>query len=131
LKKDNYKLPPKMTNDSPQNHLDLIATVDKLNEDVKQLALNLALYLAKAKKDSHTISRLEPQFIRLVNSTIKVVQEIAIVVRAASNLEKVIYNPPSSTAIKDQIEVRLNSVLEQCSTILATLNKEGQPADWA
>ena len=120
-----------MTNEAPQDHLKLIATVDKLNEDVKQLALNLALYLAKAKKDSNAINKLEPQFIRLVNSTIKVVQEIAVVVRAASNLEKVIYNPPSGTAIKDQIEVRLNSVLEQCSTIISTLKKEGQPADWS
>ena len=119
-----------MTNHDPQFGQDLIATVDKLNEDVKQLALNLALYLAKVKKDSHTISRMEPQFIRLVNSTIKVVKEIAVIVRAAANTEKIVYDPPSGTIIKDQIEVRLNSVLEQCSNIIATLKKEGQPADW-
>jgi len=119
-----------MTKFDPPEGNALIATVDKLNEDVKQLALSLALYLAKAKKDSHTINKLEPQFIRLVNSTIKVVKEIAVVVRAAANMEKVVYNPPSGTAIKDQIEVRLNSVLEQCSNILSTLSKEGQPADW-
>jgi len=119
-----------MSNLDSQFSHDLIATVDKLNEDVKQLALNLALYLAKVKKDSHTITRMEPQFIRLVNSTIKVVKEIAVIVRAAANTEIGAYNPPSSTAIKDQVEVRLNSVLEQCSNIITALKKEGQPADW-
>jgi len=119
-----------MANPDSQFGQELIATVDKLNEDVKQLALNLALYLAKVKKDSHTITRMEPQFVRLVNSTIKVVKEIAVIVRAAANTERVVYNPPSGTVIKDQIEVRLNSVLEQCSNIIATLKKEGQPADW-
>lgn len=119
-----------MTNPDTQFGNDLIATVDKLNEDVKQLALNLALYLAKVKKDSHTISQMEPQFIRLVNSTIKVVKEIAAIVRAAANTERGAYNLPPGTAIKDQVEVRLNSVLEQCSNILATLKKESQPADW-
>jgi hypothetical protein len=120
-----------MSDQNSQFANDLIATVDKLNEDVKQLALNLALYLAKVKKDSHTITRMEPQFIRLVNSTIKVVKEIAVIVRAAANTEKSVYNPPTSTAIKDQVEVRLNSVLEQCSNILSTLKKEAHPADWA
>jgi hypothetical protein len=119
-----------MKNMDSQFGMDLIATVDKLNEDVKQLALNLALYLAKVKKDSHTITRMEPQFIRLVNSTIKVVKEIAVIVRAAANTQNMVYNPPDGTAIKDQIEVRLNSVLEQCSNILTTLKKEGQTADW-
>ncbi len=119
-----------MTNLDPQFGNDLIATVDKLNDDVKQLALNLALYLAKVKKDSHTVTRMEPQFIRLVNSTIKVVKEISVIVRAAANTGNIVYNPPNGTAIKDQIEVRLNSVLEQCSYILITLKREGQPADW-
>jgi len=119
-----------MTNQDQQSGNDLIATVDKLNEDVKQLALNLALYLAKIKKDSHTITKMEPQFIRLVNSTIKVVKEIAVIVRAAANTEKMVYNPPNSSVLKDQIEVRLNSVLEQCSNILTTLKQESHPADW-
>ncbi len=119
-----------MANQDSQFGNDLIATVDKLNEDVKQLALNLALYLAKVKKDSHTITRMEPQFIRLVNSTIKVVKEIAAIVRAAAHTERGSYNLPAGTAIKDQVEVRLNSVLEQCSNIITTLKREGQPADW-
>ena len=120
-----------MTNSKIPLGQDLIATVDKLNEDVKQLALNLALYLAKVKKDSHAITRMEPQFIRLVNSTIKVVKEISVIVRAAANTEKMVYDPPDYTSLKDQVEVRLNSILEQCSNIISTLKKEGQPADWA
>ncbi len=108
----------------------LIENVDKLNEDVKQMAVNLALYLAKAKKDSQVVNKMEPQFIKLVNTTIKVVQEIAVVVRAASDNEKVLYHLPSGRGIKDQVEVKLNSIMEQCAVIMNTLRKEGQPADW-
>ena len=108
----------------------LIETVDKLNEDVKQMAVNLALYLAKAKKDSQVVNKMEPQFIKLVNTTIKVVQEIAVVVRAASDNEKVQYHLPSGRGIKDQVEVKLNSIVEQCAVIMNTLRNEGQPADW-
>ena len=117
------------TQEQEQNN-QLIDTVDTLNENVKQIAVDLALYLAKVKKDSQVVNKMEPQFIRLVNTTIKVVQKIAVVIRAASNNEKVQYHLPSSRGIKDQVEVKLNSIMEQCAAIMHTLKNEGQPADW-
>ncbi len=118
------------TQEQEQNN-QLIETVDKLNENVKQMAVDLALYLAKAKKDSQIVNKMEPQFIQLVNTTIKVVQEIAVVVRAASDNEKVQYHLPSGRGIKDQVEVKLNSIMEQCAVIMNALKNEGQPADWS
>ena len=116
------------TQEQEQNN-QLIETVDKLNENVKQIAVDLALYLAKVKKDSQVVNKLEPQFIRLVNTTIKVVQEIAVVIRAASDNENVQYHLPSGRGIKDQVEVKLNSIMEQCAAVMNTLKNEGQPAD--
>ena len=56
----------------------IIDEVDSLAEQVKDLALNLALYLARARAGSGggTVNRLEPQFIRLVNGTVRVVREL-------------------------------------------------------
>jgi len=101
----------------------ILEEVDSLNEEVKVLALNLAIYLAKKKAGSDQISRLEPEFMRLVNGTIKVVREISAILNAANHLEKMVYNPPSSSLGKDQIEIRLNAILEQCESIRMRLTE--------
>lgn len=103
----------------------VVSEVDELSEQVKSLALNLAIYLAKLKTRARAdhFSRLEPEFIRLVNGTVKVVQEIAIVINAARNGEKAIWEVPSGKPIKDQIEVRLHGILEQCSRVMACLDQ--------
>jgi len=77
--------------------LALLETVDALGEQTKDLALNLALYLAKikARKSSEKLRRMEPEFIRLVNGTVKVVQELTVILKAARHKEKMIYEPPS------------------------------------
>ena len=105
--------------------LELVDAVDELGEDTKDLALKLALYLAKvkAKGSSDQLRRMEPDFVRLVNNTVKVVQELATVLNAARNQEKMIYEPPSGTAGKDQIESRLDLIMQQCNYIIAELSK--------
>jgi hypothetical protein len=104
--------------------LDMVDAVDALGEDTKDLALNLALYLAKAKAkgNSEQLKRMEPEFIRLVNNTVKVVQELAVVLNAARNQEKMVYEPPSGKCSKDRIESRLELIVQQCNHILATLS---------
>jgi len=75
-----------------QDIVDLLDRVDALGEQTKELALNLALYLAKAKarKSSDKLTKLEPEFIRLVNSTVKVIQELTVVLKAARHEEKML-----------------------------------------
>ncbi len=106
--------------------LQLVDQVDALNEEVKVLALNLAIYLAKAKRNSEQLARLEPDFIRLVNGTVKVVRELAIVINAARNLEQGRDDVALDTIPTDQIEVSLQSILSQCGRILNTLAKTGR-----
>jgi len=110
------------------NRLDALAlleTVDALGEETKELALNLALYLAKAKarKVSDKLNKLEPEFMRLVNSTVKVVQELTVILKAARHQEKMIYEPPSGSDSRDQIMLRLKSIADQCNQILESLHQ--------
>ena len=106
-----------------QHNLDIIRQVDALSEEVKELALKVAIYLAKAKGASEELHRLEPEFIKLVNGTVRVVQEIATILNAANNMEKMAYDVPSGRISKDQIEIRLHSILNQCLKIKNSLSK--------
>jgi uncharacterized protein Yka (UPF0111/DUF47 family) len=108
-----------------QNILELLDTVDALGEQTKDLALNLALYLAKAKarKSSDKLKQMEPEFIRLVNSTVKVVQELTVILKAARHEEKMAYEPPTGQATTDHIQAKLESVAQQCDRILESLQQ--------
>ncbi len=105
--------------------VELVETVDSLGEETRDLAVNLALYLAKAKarKSAEKLHQMEPEFIRLVNSTMKVIQELTIILNAARHQEKMIYQPPSGRSGKDHIQARLESIGTQCNEILSSLNE--------
>ena len=105
--------------------LQLIDQVDALNEGVKVLALNLAIYLAKTKGGSEWLYQLEPDFIRLVNGTVKVVQDLALIINAARNLKQRIDNVPVGRLPTDQIELKLRSILDQCNKIMGSLSRTG------
>ena len=117
---------PTRTNDEERRELlELVEAVDELGEDTKDLALNLALYLAKAKakNSSEQLKRMEPDFIRLVNNAVKVVQELTVVLNAARNQETMVYEPPSGNLSKDRLESRLELIVQQCNHIMAALAK--------
>lgn len=118
--------------DSPnENDIQLLDRVEDLNEEVRTLSLNLAIYLAKARAEKKTeiLNRLEPDFIRLVNGTVKVVGELTIILRAARNAETMVYEVPSGRLISDRIETRLRAIVDQCTSILAALRPN--PGDGA
>ena len=102
----------------------IIEQVDDLNEEVKILALNLAIYLARAKGKSDQLNRLEPDFIRLVNGTVKVVQELAAIINAARNLEVMVNDIVDRAPGDDPVEIKLKAILEQCDDIMITLKSE-------
>lgn len=102
---------------------DIVEQVDGLTEEVKTLALNLAIYLAKAKPQSGHLTRLEPDFIRLVNGTVKAVQEISRIIQAARNHEPLVFDVPSDRVTPDHIEVKLRSILNQCGQIMSALGQ--------
>lgn len=106
-----------------EEKLDLIDQIDSLSEEVRILAVNLAIYLAKTKAESEELSQLEPDFIRLVNGTVAVLQEIESIIAAARNMEMMVYDVPSGKFHRDQIEIRLRSILDQCGRIMTALGK--------
>ncbi len=104
--------------------LEMVEQVDMLGDQVKTLALNMAIYLAKTKNDCEQISRLEPEFIRLVNGTVKVVQELAVIINAARNSEKMVWDVASGRIGHDMLEMKLRAILDQCSKIMSALGAE-------
>ena len=100
-----------------KRELNLINQVDALNEEVKTLALNLAIYLAKNKSRSDDLSRLEPDFIRLVNGTVKIVQDLAVIINAARNMEKMAWDVAAKKIGEDLLEMKLRSILDQCRRV--------------
>lgn len=113
-----------------RRELELLVQVDALSEEVKGMALNIALYLAKARSEqgSATLDRLEPEFIRLVNGTVRVVADLTNILNAARNSETMVYEIPSGQGTRDHIEQRLQSILSQCKSLLGQL---GQAQDQA
>ena len=109
-----------MPNDR-QRDLALIDQVDILSEEVKNLALNLALYLAKSKSESEELARHEPEFIKLVNGTVKVVQEVTMIINAAKSIETLAYDVPTGAMGQDRIEAKLVAILEQCRKVMGVL----------
>jgi len=105
--------------------LELLNTIDAMGEQTKDLALNLALYLAKvkARKSSEKLRKMEPEFIRLVNGTVKVVQELTVIMKAARHEEKMIYEPPSGAENNDRLMGKLESIAQQCNQILESLHE--------
>ena len=96
-----------------------------VNASLSTLALNLAIYLAKVKAESRSeeLNRMEPEFIRLVNGTVKVVQEMTLILNAARHAERMIYEPPSGIVSQDRIETKLRDILNQCTGILGSLGQ--------
>lgn len=111
--------------DNQAELLKVVEAVDNLSEETKDLALNLALCLAraKAKHKSEELYRLEPEFIRLVNGSIKVVQELTMLLKAVRNQEVMVYEVPSGRITKDRLEKKLEEIVEQCNQIQVALGK--------
>ncbi|MBU8934936.1 MAG: hypothetical protein KOO62_13195 [candidate division Zixibacteria bacterium] len=107
------------------SHSELVEQVDALGEEVKILALNLAIYLAKAKTESDRLSHLESDFIRLVNGTVKAVRELAGFINTARNSGAgVVEQSESQTAGPDPLEARLRCILDQCGQIMTSLSQD-------
>ena len=119
------EIPAKTDDIERQAAVELVETVDALGEETRDLAVNLALYLAKAKasKSAQKLQQMEPEFIRLVNSTMKVIQELTVILNAARNQEKMIFQLPTGRIDKDRIQARLESIGTQCNEILTSLNQ--------
>jgi methyl-accepting chemotaxis protein len=66
---------PRPGNKQPQG-ADLVGQVDELADQVKNLALNLAITLAREKERVKDLKIIEPEFTHLINKSVGVVREI-------------------------------------------------------
>ncbi len=101
-----------------RGHEDMIRQVENLTEQVKTLALNLALTFAREKKQIKDLTLLEPEFTKLVNGSVDVIREISEILRALQS-DKI---PDSSTTIEGKnlarIEASLNEILTLSQNVL-------------
>jgi methyl-accepting chemotaxis protein len=100
---------------------DWFVQVDELANQVKMLALNLAINLAKAKNEIRELAYLEPEFTRLINGSVDVIREISTMLNAFRNQDKLVYTVPSGSDKLDRIETSLNEILNLSQNVLKTV----------
>ena len=107
-------------NDSPGADDDF-RDIDELANQVKMLALNLAISLAKAKNEAKELVYLEPDFTRLINGSVEVIKEISSILKAFRNEDKLVYSPPSQSDKLDRIETSLEEIYSLSQSVLKTI----------
>jgi len=111
----------KPDNQESQRSEDLSGHVDDLANQVKVLALNLAITLAKEKDGAKELACLEPEFTRLIHGSVEVIKEVALIVRTARNENKMIFSPSSESGKLDRIDTALNEILSLSQSLLKTI----------
>jgi hypothetical protein len=108
-------------NDAPGAHNDDFHDIDELANQVKVLALNLAISLAKAKNEAKELVFLEPDFTKLINGSIEVIKEISSILKTYRNEDKLVYSPPSQSDKLDRIETSLGEIYNLSQSVLKTI----------
>lgn len=96
--------------------------VDYLSDQVKMLALNLAINLAKAKNDVQELAFMENEFTRLINGSVEVIREVNGILKVFRNEDRMVYEPPSQSGKLDKIEQSLNDISELSRDILGIIS---------
>ncbi len=97
---------------------DLADQVDFLADQVKILALNLAINLAKAKNDVQELAFMEKEFTRLINGSVEVIREVSGILKVFRNEDRMVFDPPSQSGKLDRIEQSLNEIHSLSKEIL-------------
>ena len=100
-----------------------MAQIDQLADEVKMLALNLAINLAKSRQNVKELSFMEPEFTKLINGSVEVVKEITGIMKAFKNEEKLVYSPKKDGRSLDRIETTLNEIHSLSRKVLYTISE--------
>ncbi|MCP4706603.1 MAG: hypothetical protein GY865_18545 [candidate division Zixibacteria bacterium] len=100
-----------------------VDNVNSMAEQVRILALNLAINLAREKQNIKELTFLEPDFTKLIYGSVDVIKEISVILKAFRNEEKMIYAPPSESGKLDHIESSLNEILNLSKNVLETISR--------
>jgi glutamate racemase len=98
---------------------ELVERVEQLIEDVKALASKLAASLAMRGFRSGELQRLEPELIRLVNSTSKAVRELEQILESVRNRQG---GDTHNKFNAEELEAMLSSILDQCRSVRNSLS---------
>ena len=111
---------------------DLAQQVHRLAEDIKLQSINLAIMLAKAKKEQRGLRELDPQFGELISTINKTARRIDDILKAFQGSKKMICSLPASSEIiarrgaYDEIEATLNYIFELSQDLIGTINEVKQ-----
>jgi len=100
-----------------------IGQIDQLADEVKMLALNLAISLAKTKQETKDLAFMEPEFTKLVNGSVEVVKEIAGIMRAFKKEDRLVFTPMKNSQNLDRIETTLNEIHQLSRKVLYTISE--------
>jgi len=91
---------------------DLLNIVGGLADQVKVLALNLAINLARSKARAEELTVLEPQFTRLINGSVEAIRELSVLLKTLDNKKR---ESPKAVVNKDKMNKignTLNEILD-------------------
>jgi hypothetical protein len=102
---------------------DLVCQVDDLADQVKMLALNLAITLARRKDEISDLTLLEPDFTRLINGSVNVIREITEILRSMRIEEDAPVTHPAESGELRRIENSLNEILILSRNVLKSIGQ--------
>lgn len=108
---------------------DVVAEVEYLASEVKLLAINLAVHLAKVRSREHVFRDMDSQFTELITKATDASQKVAEALRRFQNHRRMTAALPASSDIidarggYDALEAKLNDVYEISQTMIQTINK--------
>ena len=117
-----------MNNENYQQKTEWVNHVNSMAEQVRILALNLAISLAQERDNIRELTILESDFTELIHGAVEVIKEVTAMLQAYQNEGKMVYSPPSSSSNLDHIETSLNEILAMSKNVLGIIAdiKEGQ-----
>jgi len=110
---------PRLENKRPRK-TNLVDQVDELADQVKTLALNLAITLAREKTRVKDLAVLEPEFTHLINKSVGVVREITKILRSVSGGEE----DGSRSQIEHDCIVGMETSLEEIQSVAQNVLKD-------
>lgn len=108
---------PRLEKKYPES-ANLIDQVDDLADQVKTLALNLAITLAREKSKIKDLYILEPEFTQLINKSVGVIREITKILRTLRADKDRTPQAPIEVEGINRIEAALEEILHVSQNVL-------------
>jgi methyl-accepting chemotaxis protein len=102
---------------------DLLNLVGTLADQVKILALNLAINLARTKAKAEELTVLEPQFTRLINGSVEAIRELSALLRNLDNRKEAKPKAEMNREKMKKIGDTLNEILDLSQNVHTSISE--------